>query len=117
MDITLFRVDENTHFPPFTPVIEPIGDSLSLTRTALDTENKNAFLGIWECTPGRWRRQVLQAEYSYFLTGSGRFIHDRGEIVEFQAGDGIFFPKNSTGIWEIKHTVRKSYVIFKELKD
>ncbi|MEN8336426.1 cupin domain-containing protein [Acinetobacter baumannii] len=113
MTTILFRIDDNTVFTSFTPVAEPIGEPLSMTRTALETETEDALLGVWECTPGKWRRQVLQAEYSYFLSGQGRFLHDNGEITVFKAGDGIFFPANSTGIWEIEHTVRKSYVIFK----
>ncbi|WP_225316340.1 cupin domain-containing protein, partial [Pseudomonas aeruginosa] len=41
----------------------------------------NGVTGIWECTPGRFRRQVEQAEYSYIVSGEGRFTPDEGQAV------------------------------------
>lgn len=113
MNTIIFNIEDETQFSAFTAVVEPIGEPVSLTRTALDVETNQSLMGIWECTPGKWRRQVLQAEYSYFIAGSGRFLHDNGEVISFKAGDGVYFPAGSTGTWEIEHLVRKSYVIFK----
>lgn len=109
----IFRVAPDTVFSDWSPVLVPIADPISHTRTALEHENEHAFCGVWECTPGTWRRQVIQPEYSYFIQGRGSFTHDHGEVVHFQAGDAIFFPAQSTGIWHIAETVQKSYVIFK----
>ncbi|MCP2039751.1 putative cupin superfamily protein [Neisseria sp. HSC-16F19] len=67
--------------------------------------------GFWECTPGRFRRGVQQAEYSYFISGCGRFTTDNGETIRFKAGDAIFFPAHCQGEWEIEETVRKAYLI------
>lgn len=113
MNTIIFNIEDDAQFTAFTPVVAPLGEPVSLTRTALDVETDQALMGIWECTPGTWRRQVLQAEYSYFIAGSGRFLHDNGEVIHFQAGDGVYFPAGSTGTWEIEDLVRKSYVIFK----
>jgi len=27
-------------------------------------------MGIWECSPGRWQRTIMQEEFAHFLTGS-----------------------------------------------
>jgi uncharacterized cupin superfamily protein len=68
-------------------------------------------MGIWECTPGRWQRTILQEEFAHFVKGSARFFPTEGEPIDIQAGDTIWFPANSTGIWEIKEDLRKVYVI------
>ena len=84
-----------------------------MTRTALarDVESQNVSTGIWECTPGRLRRQIMQAEYSYFIEGKGVFAPDVGEPIAFQAGDAIYFAPSTHGIWEITEIVRKTYLI------
>ena len=81
MNTIIFNIEDDAQFTAFTPVVAPLGEPVSLTRTALDVETDQALMGIWECTPGTWRRQVLQAEYSYFIAGSGRFLHDNGEVI------------------------------------
>jgi hypothetical protein len=68
-------------------------------------------MGVWECSPGRWRRQIMMAEFAHFLSGQGRFYPDSGDPFDIKAGDAIFFPMNTTGLWEITETLRKSYVI------
>src|SRR5690348_9499538 len=68
-------------------------------------------MGIWECSPGRWQRTIMQEEFAHFLTGSATFIPTNGTPIEIKAGDSIWFPKNSSGIWDIKEDVRKVYVV------
>lgn len=68
-------------------------------------------MGIWQCSPGRWQRTIMQEEFAHFLTGSARFIPEEGEPIDIQAGDSIWFPANSAGVWEISEDVRKVYVI------
>ncbi|MCW2269749.1 Cupin domain protein [compost metagenome] len=67
--------------------------------------------GIWECSPGSFRRQVAQAEYSYIVSGAGTFTPDNGEPVAFAAGDALYFPANTHGTWTLQESVRKTYVI------
>lgn len=68
--------------------------------------------GVWQCTPGVWRRQVKKAEFCHFLTGRCTFTPDGGAPVAIEAGDSLFFPPNSEGIWDVKETVRKVFVVF-----
>src|SRR4051812_46063637 len=68
-------------------------------------------MGIWECSPGRWQRTIMQEEFAHFVKGSARFIPDDGEAIDIHAGDTIWFPANSAGVWEITEEVRKVYVI------
>ena len=68
-------------------------------------------MGIWECSPGRWKRTIMEEEFAHFITGSARFVPERGEPIDIRAGDTIWFPRNSRGVWEISENVRKVYVI------
>ena len=109
----LKRLTADTEFSTPTPVAQPLGDELSHTRLALAqaVEDPHFSLGVWECTPGTWRRQVLQAEYSYFISGKGSFAPDDGEVIHFQAGDAVYFAPHTTGVWVIEETVTKHYFI------
>ncbi|MOA14347.1 Cupin domain protein [compost metagenome] len=84
------------------------------TRTALhrSAQDQNATMGIWECSPGQFRRQVMEAEYSYIISGEGSFTPDGGESIEFRAGDALYFPANTEGTWDIRQALRKTYLIF-----
>jgi hypothetical protein len=68
-------------------------------------------MGIWECSPGRWQRTIMQEEFAHFIKGRARFISDAGEPLDIEAGDSIWFPANSAGVWEIIEEVRKVYVV------
>ncbi len=68
--------------------------------------------GIWECTPGRFVREIMQAELTTFLSGRAIFHPEVGEPVEISAGDVLYFPENTRGTWEVLETVRKAYLCF-----
>jgi uncharacterized cupin superfamily protein len=68
--------------------------------------------GVWECTPGRFERQIAKAELMHILAGACTFTPTEGEVVAFGAGDTVFFPANTFGVWDVTETIRKVYVIF-----
>lgn len=72
--------------------------------------------GIWECTPGRYRRQIRSAETMHILSGEAVFTPDDGEPVTLQAGDVLHFEAESMGVWDIRVTLRKVYVVFEPLR-
>ncbi len=88
------------------PVAELCGRSLEAPagETAPDC-------GIWECSPGNWRRQIVKGEFCHFLAGRARFHADDGQIVEIRAGNSYYFPPKSFGTWQVIETVRKVYFI------
>lgn len=67
--------------------------------------------GIWECLPGQFERQLANAEVMHILTGAGSFTPTGGSAQEFRAGDTLFFPANTTGVWHVRETLRKVYVV------
>src|SRR5438874_2674764 len=95
------------------PVAQPIGDVVSKLRgvTATDTKGGEPDVGIWECTPGKWHRQIKKAEFTHILAGRCTFIAESGQRVEIAAGDSLYFPANSMGVWDIQETVRKVYIL------
>ncbi|MBN3852197.1 DUF861 domain-containing protein [Paraburkholderia sp. Ac-20340] len=68
--------------------------------------------GVFECSPGTYRRSVKEAEVMHFLAGSGSFTPDGEETLHFKGGDTMFFEANTEGLWQIDETLRKIYVIF-----
>lgn len=98
-------------FTTLATVGAPIGEQIAMTRVAGNTATPLGNAGIWECSPGRFRRQVPQAEFSYIIAGSGSFTPDGGETVAFGAGDSLWFAPDTQGEWDIRETVRKAYLI------
>lgn len=86
----------------------------SLNVSSYDKEtSENYYVGIWECSTGYFQRQVVDAEYSYIISGKCTFTNDKGEEITLSAGDTVFFPKNTTGEWHIIEKLKKSYIIFR----
>lgn len=100
--------------PPPNPVPAPIGEPVSGVSVRSFTAETGARTGVWECSPGAWRRQVVQAEFCTFLAGKAVFEPDVGEPVEIEAGQSVYFPANTGGIWRVAETLRKIYIIFDE---
>lgn len=68
--------------------------------------------GVWEATPGTFPRQSMQAELTTFLQGHAIFYPEHGDPIEVKAGDVIFFPENCKGMWEVRKTLRKTYLSY-----
>ena len=93
------------------PVAVPLGTPVAVASTTSVERDDGVETGVWECTPGRWRRQIVEQEFCHFISGRGTFTPDGGEPIAFQAGDAFLLPQNSLGIWDIQETTRKTYVI------
>lgn len=68
--------------------------------------------GIWECSPGVFRREVTRREFSHFLEGYCTFVPDEGEPIELCAGDATYWPADCRGTWHVHARLRKTYVLF-----
>lgn len=69
-------------------------------------------VGLWECSPGRFRRQVRSSETMHVISGEAIFTPDGGAPVALKAGNVYFFPAETVGAWEIQSTMRKVYVLY-----
>ena len=95
-------------------VAVPLGEPIAKLSGKILTENADGSeAGIWECTPGKWVRQVMDAEFCTFLSGHAVFTPENGTSFEIKAGDIIYFPRNTRGTWDVKATLRKTYITMK----
>ena len=111
MSITQFKDTLNRHLPDSNPVAVPLGTPVAVASTLSVERNDGVETGIWECTPGRWRRQIVAQEFCHFIQGRCTFTPDGGEPLTIEAGDALMLPANTLGIWDIQETVRKTYVL------
>lgn len=114
MEPVLIASPTRLTLPDVGPVNVPIGEPVAQLKCLpmVEIPDKEVEAGVWECSPGVWRRGVLQAELCHFIAGECTFTPEGGEPIEIRAGDAIFFPPNSRGVWHVKQTVRKTYVVF-----
>lgn len=120
MSVTLFNVASLFETaPPPKAVPVPLGEPVStVCSISLPSSSRaSTRLGVWECTPGRWVRQVKQAEFCHFLSGKAIFTPEDGEPITLGAGDVAHFPENSRGVWEILETSRKVFMVLDEERD
>lgn len=96
-----------------SPVGLPIGEPLAHVSYKEWDRADQVETGIWECTPGRWHRAVKDQEFCHFIAGAGTFTPTDGAPIAFKAGDAFMMSENTTGVWDIQQTVRKTYVLIK----
>jgi hypothetical protein len=73
MSPVLMRIDDESAFSAYTPVGTPTSTTVAQVRTAETVQIPEGSSGIWECTPGCFRRGVVQAEFSYSSKGLAAF--------------------------------------------
>jgi uncharacterized cupin superfamily protein len=96
------------------PARLPIGEPIAQAASAQDQTDEavGASIGVWESSPGVFRRYLKNREFSHIVSGWCTFTPDGGEPVELRAGDAVLFPENCEGVWDIRETLRKTYVLF-----
>lgn len=94
---------------PARPLSEP-PCRLRGVEVALDGAGANQS-GLWECEPGRFARQLANAEVMHILAGACTFTPEGGGPIEIAAGDTLFFPAHTVGVWHVHETLRKVYVV------
>ncbi|WP_010322114.1 cupin domain-containing protein [Marinobacterium stanieri] len=105
---------KHADFTEGKPLGKPVGDRVPEARFAFANvqESEGIATGIWQCTEGKFIREVAQAEFSYFIEGKGYFTPEGEEPLAFKAGESIYFSANTQGVWTIEEPVTKSYIIF-----
>lgn len=101
------------------PARLPIGEPVAQSRSAQHQTDEitGASIGVWESSPGLFRRHLKNREFSHIVSGWCIFTPDGGEPVELRAGDAVLFPENCEGVWDIRETLRKTYVLFEATTD
>jgi uncharacterized cupin superfamily protein len=102
-----------TDLPHVGPVAKPLSEpacELHMRKLVLEGTSSPG-QGIWECSPGKFRRDIKFAEFMHILSGKGTFTPDVGDPIAFAAGDTIMMSPQTNGVWDIEQTVRKVYVL------
>lgn len=94
-------------------VANPIGEPVSHESGQLmfRRQDGSSEMGMWQCTPGRWRCDVERDEFCYFLSGRAVYTADTGEELVVRAGTAGTFPAGWGGVCEVVETVRKVYMV------
>jgi len=75
--------------------------------------NEHARTGVWECTPGRFdSARNGDTEVMHFVAGDATITSADGTAHEISTGTTIVAPDGWSGVWDIRETVRKVYVIW-----
>jgi uncharacterized cupin superfamily protein len=111
MSITQFKNTATLTLQESNPVAVPLGLPVAVASTTSVERDDGVETGIWECTPGRWRRQIVAQEFCHLSRALHFHPDDGGETLHIQAGDALMLPANTLGIWDIQETVRKTYVL------
>ena len=112
MSITQFKNTATLTLQASSPVAVPLGLPVAVASTTSVERDDGVETGVWECTPGRWRRQIVAQEFCHFIQGRCTFTpDDGGETLHIEAGDALMLPANTLGVWDIQETVRKTYVL------
>jgi uncharacterized protein len=68
-------------------------------------------VGLWVCTPGKWRLSIPRDEFCHFISGRATYLRDDGEVIEITPGTAVHFSAGWTGICTIHETIRNAYML------
>jgi uncharacterized protein len=94
---------------PRTPAIS--GEPVESVHVFHD--DGRARTGVWECTPGSFdSARNGDTEVMHFVAGAGTITSADGTVYEIRPGAVIVAPDGRSGVWDIRETARKVYVIW-----
>ena len=67
-------------------------------------------LGVWQVSPGIFKSSWEDWEAFTIVSGRGTLTDGAGKEHELVAGALIVIPPGSVGTWDIRETIRKTYV-------
>ncbi len=86
-------------------------------HTTLNIEDRGSedrgslFAGLWQSTPGAWHVDYAEWEYIRILQGHSVLIDDSGQETHLRAGDSWIIRPGFKGVWDVRETTLKDYVI------
>jgi len=96
------------------PARFPVGELIAMQSSAQEqsSETIKASIGVWESSPGKFKRYLMNREFSHIVKGCCTFTPEGGEPIELKEGDAILFPADCKGEWDIKENFKKTYCLF-----
>jgi hypothetical protein len=87
------------------------GVSRSSGRLLWKGEGGRPEVGLWVCTPGRWRLSLPADELCHFVAGRAVYRSDDGEVIEVDPGTVVHFRQGWSGECEVIETLRNLYML------
>ena len=79
--------------------------------------DQNLVSGLWEATPGTWRMDYKVWEFCHVLSGRCVITPEGQAPIELKAGDAFVCEPGLKGTWQVLETMRKHYVIRKDVTE
>jgi uncharacterized protein len=80
-------------------------------------EDERTETGVWEVTPGAFDAAHGQyLEFMHFVAGDATITAADGAVHEVRPGVALTVPPGWRGRWEVRETVRKTYVIVRSAR-
>jgi len=94
---------------------DPIaGASQSSGRVLFKGRGNKPEVGLWMCTPGRWRLTIPRDELCYFVGGRADYVRDNDERIEILPETLVLFPAGWSGTCAVHETMRNTYMLTAE---
>lgn len=87
------------------------GASRSTGRLLHKGPDNQPEVGLWVCTPGRWRLAIPRDEFCHFVEGHAIYRSDDGETINVTPGTCVLFPAGWSGEAEVRTTIRNLYML------
>jgi uncharacterized protein len=87
------------------------GVSRSSGRLLWKGEGGRPEVGLWVCTPGRWRLAIPADELCHFVAGRAVYRSDDGEVIEVGPGTVVHFRQGWSGECDVSETLRNLYML------
>lgn len=87
------------------------GQSHSTGRLVFKGPGNRPEVGIWRCTPGRWRLKLPADELCHFVSGRATYTGDNGEVIEVGPGTVVHFKEGWSGEATVHETLRNTYML------
>lgn len=72
--------------------------------------SRNPEVGVWRCTPGRWRLALKDHELCHFMEGRATYLSDTGQLIAVEPGTVVHFKPGWTGECTVEATMDVAYI-------
>jgi hypothetical protein len=87
------------------------GDRRTRSKVLGKTDDKLAYVMLWECGSARFKWQYGKDEFLIIISGEAYLVLENGRETRFGPSDVGFFPAGSTATWRIPDHCRKIAIL------
>ncbi len=108
---TVFETSRTDLVPmPINPAWIRAGTPAARAVTLSESPDSRLTAGLWDCTAGTFTWIFSDDEIAHILEGEVR-VDDGHTTHVLVAGSVAYFPRGLETVWEVRHYVRKSFIL------